>query len=132
MNNASHLRFVNVAEPGYLGDERVVLRPSIRLNLMDYILLPMKGTPTPGDAEDLNLDVFWFPFKEVEADDFVLLYSKAGEDHSFTDPKGNEVHVLYWNREKAVWRDHASVVAIVKISDWAFHGIEKPALEKAG
>ena len=132
MNAAPHLRFLNISEAGYFPEERIVLRPRIRLNLMDYLVIPMKGTATAGDAEDLNTDVFWFPFNEVEAGDFVLLYTKPGEDHSFMDPKGNPVHVYYWNKERAIWRDSATVVAVIKITDWVFYGIGETALEMAG
>ncbi len=132
MNAAPHLRFLNIGETGFFPEERVVLRPSVKLNLMEFILIPMQGTVTAGDAEDLNTDVYWFPFNEVEAGDYVLLYTKTGDDHSFTDSKGNLVHVYYWGKERAIWRDSASVVAVLKITDWVFYGIGEQALEKAG
>lgn len=131
MNAAPHLRFVNVAEPGFFAEERIIFRPSSRLNLMEYVIVPMKGGHSPNDAEDLNTDVFWFPDKEVEPGDFVLLYTKSGNDHSFTDSEGNEVHVLYWNKERAVWRDPSTAAAVLKVSDWVFYQIEPRPVEKA-
>jgi hypothetical protein len=131
MNTATHLRFVNCAEAGFFADERVVLRPSASLNLMEYVLLPMKATGKANDAEDLNKDAYWFPDKEVNAGDYILLYTKTGTDHSFTNSNGHEVHVFYWNKERAVWKDGAQVVAVLKITDWVFYAIGEPALEKA-
>jgi hypothetical protein len=131
MNTATHLRFVNCAEPGFYADERIVLRPSARINLMEYVLLPMKSVGRPNDAEDLNTDVYWFPDKEVQAGDYVLLYSKSGTDHSFTNSNGHEVHVFYWNKERAVWRNGADVVAVLRVTDWVFYDASSPALEKA-
>ena len=132
MNSAAHLQFNNVAEPGYFAEERVVLRPTVKMNLMDYVMLPMRSASGASDAEDLNTLAYWFPDKEVEPGDFVLLYTKTGNDHTFTDANGQAVHVFYWNKEAAVWKDPASVVAILKISEWAFHGIREPALQMAG
>ena len=132
MNSAAHLQFVNVAEPGFYVEERVVLRPSIRVNVMDYALVPMKGGPTPSNAEDLNSDVYWFPDKVVEAGDFVLLYTKCGTDYTFTEPSGHEVHVFYWGKERAVWKDSASAIAVLRVSDWAFYAVRQAELQKVG
>ena len=132
MNSAAHLQFINVAEPGFYVEERVVLRPSVRVNLMDYMVVPMKCGPDPANAEDLNSEVYWFPDKVVEAGDFVLLYTKSGSDYTFTESNGREVHVLYWGRERAVWKDSASVVAILRVSEWAFYPVRQGELQKAG
>lgn len=103
------LKITNIRDRGDLNKERVVMKAESAGNIGEFILTQS------GYRDDTVInaihETYWFPDKEVNAGDFVVLYTKRGVDSEkpFKDVKS---HFFYLGRSQAIWNveDRAAVL----------------------
>ena len=77
------------------------------------------GVNEQGTATNAVSDVFWFPDKEVEAGDLVVLYTKRGARSERAQDSGGTVHFFYWGKPNPMWEPTARrIPVLVEALDW--------------
>ena len=61
----------------------------------DYILI-QTGFQQDGVTIDTH-NTYWFPYKKVEAGDFVVIYTRKGRENQRALEDGKNVHFFYWD-----------------------------------
>ena len=96
--------------------ERLVLKVTGRTNIGEFAVF------RTGHANDeVNIDVsdtYWFPNKEVDVGDLVVLYTKAGEFREKELKAGGKAHFYYWDRPAAVWADADVAAVVLHAPEW--------------
>lgn len=93
-------------------DERVVLKVLDDCNLGAYILTDATFGKE-GGSSNLFRHVFEFPKYEVKKDEWVVLYTKKGNQH-----KKDATHFFYWNAKHNVWNDEHDTVTLIEVASW--------------
>ena len=126
----SGVRFVRVASAGDLAKERVVLRATADINVINLVLVGMNQGDDPSEVTDLNRDLFWFPDYAVKRDDYILLYTKAGHPRNYISPRGSTMHAFYWDKDHPVWTGETNIVGILRVRGWHFYPIDPEIQEE--
>ena len=109
-----------VADQGDLKRERLVLSVRQDADIGDFVLLR-----TGFLDEDVTTEIrnaFWFPYDDVRARDFVLVYSKEGGSHRKTLQDGRHVHIFYWGESAPLWKEKNVAPVLLYAPQW----ISKP------
>jgi|SRR5579871_6274727 len=125
------LRFVKVARRGNLDKERVIFRVKVAEDLIKFVVVGMRKSRTgEKTATDLNRDFYWFPSREVKKDDFVVLWTKEGENRTYLNKSGDTVHAFYWGKPAPVWTGETDMVGLLRISGWNLFSVEQEEEEE--
>jgi len=113
----ANLRIVSVADAGKYDRERVVLRARHACNVGRYAVIDATYAPD-GVVSNINRHFFWFPDLDVDEGDYILLYTKKGQDRTFRNAEGEVIHAFYWGFDKpeTVWNRDADAVTVVRVS----------------
>ena len=120
------LRLISVRQPGELNSERVILRASASLNLINYLVLDARRA-SERSVQDLNRNVFWFPAKEVEEGDYVRVYTRLGQPSSHDGTYGKvpaRYHDFFWGRAESIWSGRAMAAVLVEIASWRMVAVD--------
>lgn len=93
-------------------DERVVLKVHADCDLGRYIITDATFGPH-GGSSNLFRHVFEFPTYTVTKGQWVVLYTKEGDQGI---SKSGNTHFFYWNSEHNVWNDDKDTVTLMKVS----------------
>jgi hypothetical protein len=97
------LEFYGVADPGVANTERIVLRPTMIVNLGSY-LLGLGVKQAGGGLVPLNNYVYWFPGEVVQPGSWVFVYTGTGETTRTTTLNTNEpALVLHWGGSQTLF-----------------------------
>lgn len=112
-----NLTFVRIEAAGDIERERIVLKASADLDAGDYAIFRCRrasnGRPSAGNV----LNAYWFPYLDVTAGSYVILYTKSGK-RSEKDITGNKKSLFfYWGCKQPIWNDGAAPV-ILRADDW--------------
>jgi hypothetical protein len=64
-------------------------------------------------------DNYWFPSRKVKEGDYVLLFSRNGEDTEQKNNLGSTSHILFWGAPDAVWHEKDTEIALFELSGWS-------------
>ena len=84
----------SIADKGNPEKERLFLRVRADADVGDYILI-QTGFQQDGVTIDTH-NTYWFPYKKVEAGDFVVIYTRKGRENQRALEDGKNVHFFYW------------------------------------
>jgi hypothetical protein len=113
-------RISDIASPGELAHERVVMRASAAGDLGDYAIFRAFISP---DGVALSGDVpraYWFPELLVKPDDLVVLYTKEGVRSEKVLNSGRKTYFFYWGRSTTMWDDQKYIATVVNTENWDF------------
>lgn len=111
---------VTVKDKGNLLRERIIFRIRNPINLLNFVLLPVRYDSSDDTIMDLNRQAFWFPEIEVVPNDSIILYSGQGNNRVFDNRRGTQTYVFYWDLESTVWdQKEAEAISILRID--GFH-----------
>ncbi|MDD2051086.1 hypothetical protein NPS46_00795 [Pseudomonas putida] len=109
-------KVLRVAEPGSLEKERVVLKAVTEVDIGDYLLAQTGKGKDTGVTNKIH-NAYWFPDREIEAGDLVVLYTKAGK-RSVKENEQNKSYFYYWGKTAPVWDASDRSVVLMEISSW--------------
>ena len=113
------IKINKIADAGVLNNERIVMKALSDADVGKYAVFESRyrdDSITTGVE-----DVFWFPDKEVSKGDYVVLYTKRGNQSEKTLRSGNKSHFFYWGSTSAKWGNTQTVPALLEIADWETH-----------
>jgi hypothetical protein len=107
-----------VKDKGIINKERLVLNTISKTNVGFYLVL---DTTFNEDDEPTNLlrHSFWFPDKDIQKGDVVVLYTKEGIDKEIINKKGNRTHFFYWGLKKTVWNIKGEGAVLIEVNNWS-------------
>ena len=98
-------------------DERVVLQIIDDVNIGNYILACTKKL-TDGISAKIN-HVKWFPDKQMSKDDWIVVYSKKGENKIKIYDDQTKTFFVYLGLEETIW-DNEHRPILIEIADWRY------------
>jgi hypothetical protein len=110
------LKIRSVAEKGVYAKERLILKALANTNVGDFMLLRTgfhDGQVTVGVRE-----AYWFPYKEIEKGDLVVVYTKDGKQSEKQLESGSKSHFFYWGLDKAIWNASDVAPVILYAPEW--------------
>jgi len=111
----------SIKDPGVLEKERLVLKVLHDCDI-GYFLVCDSTYTGDGQLSNLIRHPFWFPDKEVNTGDLVILYTKKGKRSQLTNQNGSVSHFFYWGMESTIWNKKEDCAVILEISDWSSVG----------
>lgn len=113
-----NIKIVGIKNRGNLKKERIIIKALSNLDLGYYIVFLTKMTGEKSFSSEPK-KVFWFPDKEINKDDLIVLYSKKGKKSIKENESGNTTHFFYWNLENPVFEDDKSHAVVIEANGWA-------------
>jgi hypothetical protein len=110
-----HLSVLGVYDAGVPNRERLILRPTEPVNLVQFGVVVC--VRTAGGVVPVT-DNF-FPFLEVEVTPpaWIVLFTCPGNYHMDSHPEtGHLVHVFYWQRKQTIFAVPEAVPVVVQLS----------------
>ena len=108
----------SIADKGDDQKERLLLKVLAVADIGDYILIQ-----TGFQADGVTIDThhtYWFPYKKVEAGDFVVLYTRKGHENQRKLENGKKVHFFYWGISKSIWSTKDRAPVLLYAPKWDF------------
>ena len=106
-----------VADPGDLSRERLVMRVRQDVDIGDFMLVR-----TGFEDDEITTDIsnaLWFPYKQLDAGDLVVVYSKEGYDRQKRFDNGKRAHFFYWKQNSSLWDDEHVAPVLLYAPQWA-------------
>ncbi len=113
-----------IREPGNLEKERVVMEVLQDTDIGLYIVFATVAGRNENTVSSLVKRTFWFPDKQVKANDLVILYTKAGSSSDQKNEDATTSHFFYWGLSEPLWTSELDRVVLVETSSWTAEGIE--------
>ena len=110
------MKIQSIAEKGNLEKERVVIRVVKPIDAGEYLLL-CTGFSN-GSVNTGVVATFWFPDKEVNTDDLVVVYTKSGNPSEKQLDGGRKAHFFYWGRSNPLWGPAEKGVVLLHAPVW--------------
>jgi hypothetical protein len=109
------LKITAIREPGNMQKERIVMRVEAPVNVGEFVLL-QTGVNESSVTNDVH-NTYWFPDKEVNTGDYVVLYTKAGKpsDVIFKEVKS---HFFYLAKSAPIWNERNRSAVLLYAPDW--------------
>lgn len=111
------IKIINAKDVGNIKKERVVLKATSRVDVGGFVLCEATSLPD-GQVSNKVRHPFWFPDKVVNANDFVILYTKGGNDSDVQNKSGTTTHIFFWGQDEPVWSKDNSAIALFEIAGW--------------
>lgn len=108
---------LGIPDRGIANKERLYLKVNMNTNLLYYLVCDSILVALER-VSNLPRYSFWFPKKEVNAGDSVILYTKSGTDLSKSNPDGTSTHFFYWGLEKTIWNTPDDCAILFEINSW--------------
>ncbi|THK35655.1 hypothetical protein EHS39_23825 [Ensifer sp. MPMI2T] len=110
------LTLKSILDAGNDVKERIVLSVLENADVGDFLL-----TRNLASGADVGLHVqntFWFPYKEVEAGDIVVLYTRNGIATEKKNANGTTSHFFYWGLDDSIWKEDDVMPVLFQAPDW--------------
>ncbi|MEK9810634.1 MAG: hypothetical protein VW362_09320 [Candidatus Nanopelagicales bacterium] len=109
---------VSIENQGDREKEVVTFAVEQECDLHSYLVA--NATFAPDDhITKMFQDTYWFPSRKVKEGDYVLLFSRNGEDTEQKNNLGSTSHILFWGAPDAVWHEKDTEIALFELSGWS-------------
>lgn len=117
------LKISNIRDRGDLNKERVVFEVESAGDIGEFLLI-QTGLRNGETITNQVFDTYWFPDKEVNIGDFVVLYSKIGKN---SEKPFNDVtsHFFYWGKTEPIWNIKERAAVLMQAPTWQSHKLER-------
>ena len=105
-----------IADKGNIEKERLVLKVTSDTDIGDYVVL--QTGYNDGEITIETFYTYWFQYKSALTDDYVVLYTKTGEDKEKTIANGSTAHFFYWGLEDAIWNSDNKAPVVLHAPEW--------------
>lgn len=116
MRIAERITIRSVVDKGNMEKERLVLVACIDMDIGDYILIQTGFYEDSVTIDTYN--TYWFPYKKIEKDDLVVLYTKRGRDSQKELEEGKKVHFFYWGLSEPIWSTEDRSPVLLYAPEW--------------
>jgi hypothetical protein len=126
------LKLQSFKQAGNYEKERLILKAETDVDLGDYLVCSSirdDSDSTPGIESEVTALV-WLPDKKVEAGDFILIYTCAGDDRSFRNKSGTTSHVIHLDEKQAIWNGGDKAAVLFELARWQFIAVKDDELEE--
>ena len=106
----------SVADKGNTEKERLVLKVDSNTDIGDYILI-QAGFYDNSVTTEIH-HTYWFPNKEVETGDLVVVYTKSGRENQKEMKNGHNAHFFYWGITTSIWSRDDRAPVLFHAPDW--------------
>ncbi len=106
------LTITSIADRGNSEKERIVIKVTADTDVGDYSIFRSKLNSSSKPTTTVT-DVFWFPNKNVKAEDSVVLYTKSGTTTERTQESGRTVYFYYWGKKQPLWSSKSNYGAVL-------------------
>lgn len=113
------IRITGIHGHGAAPKEYVAMRVDADCDVGDYILADTTYIEPDQISNELR-HMFWFPNKQVEAGDTIILRTGTGTNTEEAMDDGSTKHRFYWGLKSAVWNDTGDTAVLIKVEEWAF------------
>ncbi len=113
------VRITNIHADGDAAEEYLALHVDRDCDIGDYIIADTTYV-SPNQISNELRHMFWFPSKQVEAGDTVILRTGRGTNTAEERTDGSTRHRFYWGLKSAVWNDTGDTAVLLKIENWNF------------
>lgn len=108
-----------VKDAGLKSKERIVLKASTDDDVGRYILFDTTYIEEGVVSNEVRHS-FWFPDKEVEEGDLIVVYTRDGSSKSVNNKNGTKSHFFYMGIDKTIWNKTSDSAVLVEIRGWQF------------
>lgn len=127
------IQLFGVFDRGIPNKERVVLRPTIALDIGNYIVV--LGASVPGPSElvtPLRDHMVWFGSGQLSQGDWIFLYTGHGTPSRFPTAGGKgQILTTYWKHDQTLFHDAQFVPVILRLSGLLMEARPTPAAQHA-
>jgi len=106
----------NISDRGDAAKERVVIKAAADVDIGKYVLAQ---TMKVGDQVlSTILRSFWLPDQMIKKGDWVVVYSKRGEQKEKVGDSGGTTYFFYWNAPQSIWAGDDTAAVLMHIDNW--------------
>lgn len=111
-----------VKDKGELVNERIVFAIEANINIGEYALFDTtyKGN---GIVSNKLRHAYWFPDKEVNVGDLIVVYTKSGKTNKKLNKDGSYSHFFYWGLQSTIWNEETDCAVVINIADWSYKNV---------
>jgi len=110
------LQLRSIVAPGKLQKERLTLRALEDLDVGDY-LVAQSGYADDSPTTDFD-HTLWFPYKEIQKGDLVVVYTKAGTNSERVLANGHKAHFFYLDLTSTIWDNPNNGAVVLHAPKW--------------
>ena len=129
----AELQLFGVFERGQPNKERVVLKPTITVDIGNYAVMVGARTPTAGNLiVPLRDHMFWFGSAFLTPNDWLFLYTGHGTPSRLPSPdQSGHLYICYWGHDQTIFHDAQIVPAVVRFNGIMIEARPAPAAQSA-
>lgn len=110
------LVITGIGNKGQLAEERVGFKVQKKCNLKNYFIFSTHFMEAGFYNRSKNS--FWFPPREANIGDIVVLYTKAGTDSSQKNDDDTTTYYYHWGLTESIFTSENHGVVIGEVNDW--------------
>jgi len=110
------LKIKSAADKGDFEKERLTIKVTSDCDVGDFLLL--RAGYREGSVTTDTHNIFWFPDKQVETGDLVVVYSKSGRQSTKALRSGKTAHFFYWGSDTTLWNGNTTAPVIMHCPEW--------------
>ncbi len=108
---------VDIFDRGIPYKERLVLKVFLNFNL-SYCVILNSTYVSPAALSTYPKGSFWFPPKDVNAGDLVVVYSGSGVNSEVKNQDGSTSHFFYWGSPNTLWNQSDDCAVVLELNAW--------------
>lgn len=109
-----------VVNKGDIKRERLIIKVGSETDAGDYVLF-QTGYIADGISIEAH-NTYWFPYKEVDSGDLIVVYTRKGKDNEKMRKNGKKAHFFYWGLTESIWREDDRAAVILHAPEWISKG----------
>ena len=110
-----NLKITAIRDAGDLYKERIVMRVMKSVDIGDYAILRTGFQNQELDTRIKN--AYWFPNKDVQLGDYVIVYTKRGIDR-YREFNAHISHFFYWGLSEPIWHTPDISAVLLESPNW--------------
>ena len=113
------IKLHSILEKGNLDGERLIIEVIEETDIGNFTVF-QTGYNTNSNLPTINVrHVFWFPNKRVNVGDYIILYTRAGDEKEMVMKGGeNTAYFYYWNFDHAIWENENRCAVLLHSPNW--------------
>jgi len=106
----------SIGDKGDLANERVGLTVLVTCELKYFLVIRTKKTD--GGFQNKGTDYFWFLPQQVNANDKIVLYTRAGQNSVKENLDGTKTYFFYWSLSSPIFKTANDIVVLANLKNW--------------
>ena len=108
----------SIKNAGIVKDERLVLKVLKDDDIGNYVIFKTTSFEDNSVTNKVR-HAYWFPDKDVQTGDLVVLYTKSGKNvERYNDKSGHTSHFFYWGMKETIWGEKTDSAVLLEVGEW--------------